>query len=144
MQYCNFLWNPTRDIVCSNISNTFSLIKSYDSLCLCNSCDELNSFFMNKTIKNMFLCCKTQTKTVFRLYCMNACIQEADAVDAAHNAQKESQRPCRRPHCMPAQLPAQCKEFICTHIHKSDMYNVLLIKYTQKLIFYRIPSQPNG
>ena len=32
----------------------------------------------------MFLCCKTQAKTVFQLHCLNACIQEADAVDAAH------------------------------------------------------------
>ena len=50
---------------------------------------------------------------------MNACIQEVDAVDAAHNPYEE--RPCRQPHCVHAQLLVQRKEYVCTYRHKSEI-----------------------
>ena len=122
LHYCNFLWNPSRDIVCSNISNTFSLIRSYDSLCLCNSCDELNSFFMNKMIEKYVPMLQNASKNSF-----------FNCIASMHASKKPMQwmqhiTLTRRGHadgrvaCMPSCRAMQgIHIYVRTYIHKSEI-----------------------
>ena len=120
MQYCNFLCNPIRDIVCRNISNMFSLIKSYNALCLCTSYDELNSFSMNKTTKKYVPLLQNTCKNSFSITlhkCMHprrACLQGEALPTAALRA---------------AELPAQCKKYIYVHVYKCNAKKCTLDKW---------------